>query len=221
MNTFLRIFTLGGVFLKQRLLELYETYKREIIIGLVGVLALLGLLVWNGKQQPTGMPVEKAATQVQQTAKTDRKSGKLFVDVKGAVNKPGVYELKRGSRIAEAVNQAGGFRPDADSNQVNLAKQVNDQQMIYVPMKGEQVPQEGSSASAAAGQQAGSDSKVVNLNTATKEQLTTVTGIGDKKADLILAYRQQHGQFSRVEDLKNITGFGDKTIAKIKDQLSV
>ncbi|WP_295746103.1 helix-hairpin-helix domain-containing protein [uncultured Limosilactobacillus sp.] len=205
--------------MKQRLFDLYETYKREILIGFVGGLVILGLFIWHGRQQPTEMPMEKPATQVRQTNKTDRKSGKVFVDVKGAVNKPGVYELRRGSRIAEAVNQAGGFRPDADNNQVNLAKQVNDQQMIYIPMKGEQVaPNDGSLAS---GQQADSNSQVVNLNTATKEQLTTITGIGDKKADLILAYRQQHGQFSRVEDLKNITGFGDKTIAKIKDQLSV
>lgn len=217
MNTSLRIFTLGGVFLKQRLLDLYETYKREIIIGLAGILAVIVLLAWTGRHQSTGMPVEKTATQVKQPTKTGRRNGKLFVDVKGAVNKPGVYELSYGSRITEAVNQAGGFRPDADSNQVNLAKQVSDQQMIYIPMKGEQVSQENTPV--AGSQQA--ESKVIDLNTATKEQLTTITGIGDKKADLILAYRQQHGQFRRVEDLKNITGFGDKTIAKIKDQLSV
>ncbi len=137
------------------------------------------------------------------------------MDVKGAVKQPGVYTLKHGARIQEALKQAGGPLPTADMRQVNLAKQVTDQQMVYIPAQGE-VQTTAGLANANESSQA-----IVNLNTATKEQLLTLTGIGDKKADQILAYRQQHGEFKQVEDLKNVDGFGDKTVAKLKDSLAV
>lgn len=202
----------------QQIKELLENYRREIIIGAAVIVVLVGIWLTAGQRRSPGIAAE-SGTPVTSThaSQTTRRPRKVVVDVKGAVNHPGVYHLAHGDRIAEAVNQAGGFRADADGNQVNLAKQVSDQQMIYIPMKGEQV--QAAANTGTSGQQ--TDNKTVNLNTATKEQLTTITGIGDKKADLILNYRQQHGQFERVEDLKNITGFGDKTIAKIKDQLSV
>lgn len=200
----------------ERLREIFETYRRECLIGLVAAVIVGGLFFWNGRSQTP--PVTPASTQQrQQPRRVNKQSGKVYVDVKGAVIKPGVYCLSHGARLAEAVNAAGGFRDVADQNQVNLAKQVCDQQMIYIPMKGEQTEQSVGQP----GSESSVSDKVVNLNTATKEQLTTITGIGDKKADLILAYRQQHGQFQKVDDLKNITGFGDKTVAKIKDQLAV
>lgn len=139
----------------------------------------------------------------------------LTVDVKGAVHQPGVYTLKAGARIQEALKQAGGPLPTADMSQVNLAKQVMDQQMVYVPAQGEvQANATGALANQAS-------QTIVNLNTATKEQLLTLTGIGDKKADQILAYRQQHGEFKQVEDLKQVDGFGEKTVTKLKDCLAV
>lgn len=203
----------------ERVRELLNTYRREVLI-VAGIVAVVAIYMLFGGQRPSTVTSTTQPTKslAHSSSAAHRPAGKVVVDVKGAVNKPGVYELKRGARIAEAVNRAGGFRSDADGNQVNLAKQVSDQQMLYIPMKGEQTNQAGSAGNSP-GQEM--EAKTVNLNTANKEQLTTVTGIGDKKADLILAYRQQHGQFERVEDLKNITGFGDKTIAKIKDQLAV
>ncbi len=201
----------------QQIKELLTMYRREVAIAGIVLVALVGFFFASGKGQPSPMPTAQNQPVVAHSSRSARRSSTVVVDIKGAVNKPGVYRLAHGARVAEAVNHAGGFRDDADGNQVNLAKQVSDQQMIYIPMKGEHVNADANSGGI--GDQA--DKKTVNLNTANKEQLTTITGIGDKKADLILAYRQQHGQFERVEDLKNITGFGDKTIAKIKDQLSV
>lgn len=201
----------------QQIKELLTMYWREVAIAGIVLVALVGVFFASGRGRPSPMPTAQNQPVVAHSSRAARRSSTVVVDVKGAVNKPGVYRLAHGDRVAEAVNHAGGFRDDADGNQVNLAKQVSDQQMIYIPMKGEHINADANSG----GVSDQSDKKTVNLNTASKGQLTTITGIGDKKADLILAYRQQHGQFERVEDLKNITGFGDKTIAKIKDQLSV
>lgn len=148
------------------------------------------------------------------------------MDVKGAVNQPGVYRLSRGSRVQEALQAAGGATAEADINQVNLAKALQDAQVVYIPRHGEKLPSEfaGDGASASNSPNGGSDSSagpIINLNTATKDQLQQLTGIGDKKADLIIAYRQAHGSFRTVDDLKKVQGFGDKTVAKLKDQLSV
>jgi competence protein ComEA len=96
---------------------------------------------------------------------------------------------------------------------------------VYVPAQGEKVADAttattGTTDATSATSQSGQGDSV-NLNTATKEQLQTIDGIGDKKADKIIAYRQEHGGFKTVEDLKNVDGFGDKTVAKIKDRLAV
>ena len=141
---------------------------------------------------------------------------KICVDVKGAVNRPGIYYLSRGSRVQEAILAAGGQNQQADLKTVNLAKELQDQQMVYVPVQGEQVPTVGGG-----GESSDTNQGKVNINTANKEELQKLDGIGDKKADKIIEYRQQHGQFKSADDLKNVNGFGDKTVARLKDQIAV
>lgn len=213
--------------------NLWEDYRRELVIALVAVVVVVAYLLshgfsgtWPGQMQSESQPV--AASSQVSSASVRSATGKVVVDVKGAVNKPGVYHLPHGSRVQEAITAAGGLRDDADGNQVNLAKQLVDAQAIYIPAKGEQAPA-GMGTATSANASASSDSagtttadhEPINLNSATKEQLTTITGIGDKKADLILQYRQEHGQFKSIDDLKNINGFGDKTVDKLRDQLAV
>lgn len=160
----------------QQIKEFLAMYRREVVIAGIIVVALVGFFLASGKGQPSPMPTAQNQPVVAHSSRSARRSRTVVVDVKGAVNKPGVYRLAHGDRIAEAVNHAGGFRNDADSNQVNLAKQVSDQQMIYIPMKGEQVTAD---ASGSVGDQA--DKKTVNLNTASKEQLTTITALATRK----------------------------------------
>lgn len=147
----------------------------------------------------------------------DKRPKRICVDVKGAVNRPGIYYLSRDSRVQEAIEAAGGQNSRADLRTVNLAKQLQDQQMIYVPSEGEQaIP-----TSATATDATGSNSEKININTANKDELQKLDGIGEKKAEKIIEYRQQHGEFKSADDLKNVNGFGDKTVARLKDQLSV
>lgn len=136
-----------------------------------------------------------------------------YVDIKGAVNKPGLYQVTASMRVADVIQLAQGMQPQADAQQINLAAKVTDQQVIYVPAKGEQAP-------AVAPPVVQSTDKV-NLNTADVAALQTLSGIGQKKAEKIIDYRQQHGNFKTIDDLKNVSGFGEKTMAKYKDQLTV
>lgn len=131
-----------------------------------------------------------------------------FVHVVGAVNNPGLYELPAGDRVIDAVAAAGGFTAAADQAQVNLARVVSDGEQLVVPRKGATPVAPG----ATVGQK-------VNINTADATALETLDGIGPALAQRILEFRQSHGRFSSVNDLRNVTGIGDKKFAAIKDHI--
>lgn len=148
----------------------------------------------------------------------DSQGDLCYVHVCGEVECPGVYELAAGSRIYEAVELAGGMKETAQSSALNLAEEIVDGQQIYVPSK-----EEGrSSAVAAAGQTAGQmDDGKVDLNTAGKEELMTLSGIGEVRAEAIIEYREEKGKFSSIEELKEIEGIKDGVFGKIKDKIKV
>lgn len=203
----------------------WEDYRKYCLIVICGVICIAGLVVKNSMAQsnePTQISSNSFKSQTARKKQTANNSASkmIYVDVKGAVNRPGVYALKSGLRIQDALTKAGGTTNNADINHVNMAQQVNDQQVVYVPVNGEVTTPIGSST-VSSGESDSATGPIINLNTATKEQLMQITGVGDKKADLILQYRQEHGQFKSVDDLKEVSGFGDKSVANIKDQLAV
>lgn len=138
---------------------------------------------------------------------------KICVYVCGEVKNPGVYELEAGARVAEAVEAAGGMTEEAAESRLNLAEHMTDGQKIEVPSK----EQEGQLKEEAFGQGSG----LVNLNTASAEQLTTLRGIGESKAEDILNYREAHGGFRSIEELMQIPGIKERVFEKIKDQITV
>ncbi len=140
----------------------------------------------------------------------------LMIDMKGQVAKPGVYELPAGSRMQDAINAAGGFTPEADSRAINLALIVVDETSLYVPANGEEVVLPAVSTTASA-----SGSSLININTATEAELMELPGIGPSKAAAILAYREEAGSFKAPEELTEVTGIGDKSFEKLKDLIIV
>lgn len=154
-----------------------------------------------------------------------------YVYVCGAVNAPGVYELPEGSRVYEAIAMAGGMTGEADGRSLNQAAEVSDGQQITVYTREEAAEfQKNGSGDGTAGQAAGSEGNLsagepekakVNINTAGREELMTLHGIGAARADAILAYREQHGAFSRIEDIMNVEGIKEKAFAKIRDDIVV
>lgn len=148
----------------------------------------------------------------------------LYVHVCGAVNAPGVYELKTDARIYEALEAAGGMTEDAAADWINQAEALSDGEWIYVPTQ-EEAEESAQSVSGRwadpNGNAGGSVSDKININTAAKEELMTLSGIGASKAESILKYRQEHGNFQNIEDLKKIEGIKDGVFNKIKDDITV
>ncbi len=139
----------------------------------------------------------------------------IFVFVCGAVVNPGLVELPEGSRIADALEKAGGFTENADISYVNLASVVSDGQKIYFPEIGENLPEES-------GQETGDSADGrVNINTAGREVLCSLPGIGDAKAEAIIAYRDENGPFSKPEDIMNVSGIGESLYEKIRNRICV
>ena len=142
----------------------------------------------------------------------------VTVDVKGAVARPGVYTMPPGSRVHEAVQQAGGLTKEADSRSLNGAKKLADGMLIYVPRQGETPPVSAFGGESGA---VNEGKETVNLNLATSEQLQTIPGIGPAKAAAILEYREQKGEFKKVDELTNVSGIGPKTLEKIRSHVTV
>ncbi|MFS9077509.1 helix-hairpin-helix domain-containing protein [Streptococcus infantis] len=140
----------------------------------------------------------------------------ITVDVKGAVKSPGIYDLPVGSRINDAVQKAGGLTDNADSKSINLAQKISDEALVYVPTKEEAANQE--SYSNATGNK---ESKKVNLNKASLEELKQVKGLGAKRAQDIIDHRESNGKFKSVDELKKVSGIGAKTIEKLKEYVTV
>ena len=156
----------------------------------------------------------------------------LIVYVCGAVSEPGVYELSFGSRINDAVIAAGGFSEEADTTYVNLAAEISDGAKLRIPtlVETEEIKGKGNVLSEEfySFDKTGLDvetksvnSGLININSATEEELTTLPGIGDSIAARIVKYRQQNGKFNSIEDVMNISGIKDKLFSKIKEYITV
>lgn len=157
---------------------------------------------------------------------------KYYVEIKGEVNKPNVYQVSEHARINDLVKLAGGLTAQADDRQINLAQPLQDGMSIYIPKQGEELttaPQNGNEQSS--GVPATSEPNnssgntqapaTININQADIVQLQQINGVGPKKAADIITYRESSGPFKSVDDLTKVSGIGDKTLAKIRDQLCV
>lgn len=178
-------------------------------VGAVVVLVLVGLgcavLVAALGDHGSAAEVERAAPTAGPVT-----SGTIYVHILGAVERPGLYELRQGARAVDAVAAAGGFLDTADQAQLNLARFVVDGEQIVVPEIGAAIAVPG----------AASDGKV-NLNTADAAALETLPRVGPALAERIIDWREANGRFTAVEDLLSVTGIGDKTFDGLKDLVTV
>ncbi|GAF15411.1 late competence protein ComEA, DNA receptor [Bacillus sp. JCM 19046] len=143
----------------------------------------------------------------------------VVVDVKGAVAHPGVYTLPAESRVYEVIEKAGGFLVEANQDAVNLALRISDELIVFVPKEGEEteaLPLEINQSSHSNDQE-----DKVDLNSATEVELQTLSGIGPSKAASIISHRDEHGPFSTIEDLMQVSGIGEKSFESLKESIIV
>lgn len=173
------------------------------------------------EESPKAAPQEEsaAAENAEEPDSGDaQKDGTIWVYVCGAVHAPGVYELPSGSRIYHVIQAAGGMLPEAETRAVNQAQELSDGEQITVPTVEE--AQEPAQPAVSGGSAVSGDGKV-NLNTAGIEELCTLTGIGETRAQAIVDYREQNGGFQSIEELMNIDGIKEKTFEKLKEEVTV
>lgn len=185
--------------------------RRRLLLAAVGALAailLLGRFVLGAgtttQAEPLPPPPAVAA------GVTGLPSSRVVVDVVGAVRRPGLYRLRQGSRIADAVARAGGATDKADLAQVNLAAPLADGEQVVVPRR-------GAPGAVGGGSSTGAPAGPVQLSTATLEQLDTLPGVGPSTAQKILDYRQKHGAFSSVDELDAVPGIGPKRLEQLRE----
>ncbi|MFR0539742.1 helix-hairpin-helix domain-containing protein [Lactobacillus delbrueckii] len=188
----------------------------------------------NSGQSSSVSSVAASASSAASAANTE-----VVCDISGAVKHQGVYRLKNGARLEDLIEKAGGLTKDAQLKAINRSQLLKDQDKIYIPGKGDKAEAAQTANSAAASAPASSPSAsassssvssstsgaasgdLINLNTATASDLQKLNGIGEKKAEQIIAYRQEKGSFKSIDELKEVSGIGDKTFAAIKDQLTI
>ncbi len=208
--------------MRERLSEL----DRRELIGLVcvGAVIVAAAGLWYVRSLPKAVRIEAASggaprpgTGPPAGATPSPETSPVVVDVAGWVRHPGVYEMRQGDRVIDAIRVAGGARPGADLTSLNLASLLQDAQQVLVLRRGAARAGGGGSGSGSA---SGAGGKI-NLNTATLDQLESLPGIGEVLGQRILDYRQAHGSFHSVDDLLNVSGIGPSHLADLKDLVTV
>lgn len=212
-------------------IEMLKEYKWQIALPAVAGLLMATFLIFSqpAKSDQTGLTdfpqIEQTSSSSDQTEEVSTEASEdpsqLVVDVKGAVEKPGLYTLEVGSRVNDAVEAAGGLTSQADPKSINLAQKLSDEAVVYVASKDENISVVASTTISSAMSQEEKNTSLVNLNTATEADLQTISGIGAKRATDIIAYREANGGFKSVDDLNNVSGIGDKTMESIRPYVTV
>ena len=196
-------------------------FKKQMLVVLVIALVAVGASFYDAFSSDEVVRLDAGINRdvgsVDATDKTDAE--KIFVYVTGAVNNPGMIELNGADlRIADAVNGAGGLLPTADVDNFNMAAHIDDGQHIRVPEKisARTITTDDPNDSAS-----GSNDGLVNINTASAEELQTLKGIGPATAQSIIDYRQIHGEFRSIDEIQEVRGIGPKKFENIKDRIKI
>lgn len=207
-----------------------QTYEKQIKIAVIALTVITALLLFGGKGENDEIIVEQTGesqevfiddggqsevTAGDEANANETETAMLVVDISGCVNTPGVYEVSDGTRLHQVIEQAGGLTKDADIDAINQAELVTDGQKILIPAKAES----GTDRVSAAAQPANSGK--ININQADSIALQEIPGVGPATADKIIQYREANGRFQTIEDIRNVSGIGDKTFEKMKDKICV
>lgn len=221
-------------------------YRKQIIIGvsillLIIIIIVFSVLSYQKEPEETEPLIIEEKKQKKDTKKAkEEKEQVVKVDIKGAINLPGIYSLTSSSRVIDVIEKAGGLTENADTSVINLSKKLTDEMVIIIYTKAEvrnfeetkereatvqercnQKDQNALKNDACITTTPNKVSGKVSINTGTVEELMTLTGIGEAKAKDIITYREKNGPFKKIEDIKNVTGIGENIFAQIKENITL
>lgn len=213
----------------EQLWEKLKVHWQLLVIG--GLVLALGGVIWltmgnsaeveeeNSLDELLAAQMDVAREEEVEPAESKPVELELFmVDVKGEVHAPGVYELPADGRVKDAIAMAEGLTDEANELAINFAQKVEDQMVIYVPHMDDD---SGLPENTTTGAGEASGATVININTASEQELMTLSGIGQAKAQQIIQYREEKGLFDTPEDLMNVSGIGEKSFETLKDSIKV
>lgn len=190
-----------------------------ITAAMVMILTVAAVLFYlNGNSQTISIQQADKESAVDDVAAGKGETGNVYVDIGGCVKKPGVYEVSADSRIFEVIEKAGGVTDDADTSTVNQAETVSDGLKIIIPDK--QNTAGNPAVSESSDMSGSSQTNKININTSDSSTLTDLPGIGPVTAEKIVSYREENGYFKTTEDIKNVSGIGEKTYEKLKSKIT-
>lgn len=221
-------------------------YRKQIIIGLsilllIIIIIVFSVLSYQKEPEETEPLIIEEKKQKKDTKKAkEEKEQVVKVDIKGAINLPGIYSLTSSSRVIDVIEKAGGLTENADTSVINLSKKLTDEMVIIIYTKAEvrnfeetkereatvqekcnQKDQNALKNDACITTTPNKVSGKVSINTGTVEELMTLTGIGEARAKDIITYREKNGPFKKIEDIKNVTGIGENIFAQIKENITL
>lgn len=214
--------------MKERIIDFWESGKiqafinenREVLIKVAAaallVVAAFFVFVFTSEEE------ESLAEENNVVTETESQVVMIMVDVGGEVNDPKVVELEEGSRVEDAINAAGGVTENADLMDINRAAFLEDGDKILIPKKTDESTSDVSGSSSQQSSSKGGYSSYfgkININTAGSEELQQLDGVGPATAEKIIEYRETAGRFKNIEDIKNVSGIGDKTFEKMKENI--
>lgn len=217
-------------------MERVLNYKKYLFLGL-GILLLIISLYFYFKfdNNDNSVVTNNVVSDIVSTTKEILKNNTIYVDIKGSVKNPGVYEFNEGERVIDAINKAGGLSKNATTDNINLSKKLVNEMVVYVFNKSELTTTKIENSldtlckcetievnNCVSNNETNNNiNSKININTDNKDKLMTLNGIGSSKADAIIEYRNKNGNFKSIEDIINVSGISSTLYEKIKDNITV
>lgn len=189
-----------------------NTNKKLLVLGIIIIFIVL-IIICTTRLLGSGETIQ---VENENQANTTQANTQIQVHIAGEVKKPGVYKMESGSRIIDGINAAGGFTEKANQASLNLAKTLDDGEQIVV-----ESIEKSTSTSNTQNPDNGTNNGKININTADATQLQSLSGVGPSTAQKIIDYRNANGKFKTIEDIKKVSGIGEKTFAKFADKICV